>query len=243
MFYFIFSAGMLLLGLLVHKAKLYFLISGYNTYSKEKKENVDIVSTAKLMGYYGYLNAVLFFLVGALEYSGVKIGMIPPLVFMMISTVFLIWKIQKYDGNMHDEDGQMNKKSKMQSILVIFSIIGTFLFVGVILFSSSRDTSVILQDQGIEIKGIYGDYYDWSSMEELTILEELPKITLRTNGSALGTKLKGHFRMDEFGSVKLFIDKSVKSYIYFESGGKKVIFNLGNQDKTVAFYEKMVDAK
>ena len=64
MFYLIFGGTMLILGLLVHKAKLYFLISGYNTYSSEKKENVDIISTAKLIGYYGYSNAAVSFPLG-----------------------------------------------------------------------------------------------------------------------------------------------------------------------------------
>ena len=50
-FYVLFGGIMLILGLLVHKAKLYFLISGYNTYSREKQENVDVESTAKHIGY------------------------------------------------------------------------------------------------------------------------------------------------------------------------------------------------
>ena len=234
---------MLILGLLVHKAKLYFLISGYNTYSREKQENVDVESTAKLIGYYGYANAAVLFATGALDMLGVKIGMIPPIIFMMVSTMILLWKIQKYDGNVYDDNGQMKKSSKVQFILVILILGGTFLFVGIMMFASSRDTSVRIDDQGIEIEGMYGDAYEWSAMEKLSLLSELPGITLRTNGSAIGSKLRGHFRMDEYGAVMLFMDASVPPYIYFETNGKPVIFNLGDRVKTEEFYKKMMEMK
>ena len=243
MFYLIFGGTMLILGLLVHKAKLYFLISGYNTYSSEEKENVDVVSTAKLIGYYGYSNAAVSFLAGILEYAGVKIGIVVPIAFMMITTIILLWKIQKYDHNMYDENGQMKKSSKTQIFLVIIILGGTFLFVGAMMFTSSRDTSVILNEEGIKIEGMYGSFYTWSSIEELTLMEDLPEITIRTNGSAIGSKLRGNFRMEELGAVKLFMDADVPPYIYFEHEGRIVIFNLGEEQKTEEFYEKMYDMK
>ncbi|MFH5835275.1 DUF3784 domain-containing protein [Proteiniclasticum sp. C24MP] len=239
MFYVIFGGIMLILGLLVHKAKLHFLISGYNTYSREKQENVDVESTAKLIGYYGYANAAVFFAAGGLGYFDVKVGLIPPIVFMMISTMILLWKIQKYDRNVFDEDGQMKKSSKVQLFLVLLILGGTFLFVGYMMFASSRDTSVLMDEQGIEIEGMYGDAYEWASMEGLALLSELPDIRMRTNGSAIGSKLRGHFRMEEYGSVKLFMDASVSPFIYFEVEGKPVIFNLGDEEKTEEFFQKM----
>lgn len=243
MFYFLFGAGMLLLGLLVHKAKLYFLISGYNTYSSEKKENVDIISTAKVIGYYGYSNAAVMFLAGILEYAGMNIGIIGPIVFMMITTILLLWRIQKYDRNMYDDDGHMKKSSKVQILLVIILLGATFLFVGYMMFTSSRDTSVVLKEEGIEIEGMYGASYDWSSMEELTLMEELPEVIIRTNGSGIGSKLRGHFRMEEYGAVKLFMDAAVPPYIYFEHEGKIVIFNLGEEEKTEELYNEMNEMK
>lgn len=243
MFYFIFGGTLLILGLLVHKAKLYFLISGYNTYSSEEKENVDVVSTAKLIGYYGYSNAAVSFLAGILEYAGVKIGIVVPIAFMMITTIILLWKIQKYDHNMYDENGQMKKSSKTQIFLVIIILGGTFLFVGAMMFTSSRDTSVVLNEEGIKIEGMYGSSYTWSSMEELTLMEDLPEITIRTNGSAIGSKLRGNFRMEELGAVKLFMDADVPPYIYFEHEGRIVIFNLGEEEKTEEFYKNMYAMK
>jgi len=44
------------------------------------------------------------------------------------------------------------------------------------------------------------------SIENVSLKEELPTIQIRTNGSALGSKLKGHFKTKELGSVKLFVN-------------------------------------
>ena len=242
-FYFLIAATMLLIGLVVHKGKAYFLISGYNTYSKDKRENVDVVSIARLMGYYGYSNAFAFFLTGSLDYFGVDVGLTPALVFFGLSTMTLIIRAQKYDGNMYDEQGVMTKKSKVQMYLVVGILGATFLFIGYMMYSSSRDTSVTLDDQGFEIHGMYGDSYLWTEVDELTLLEEIPDITMRTNGSAIGSALRGNFRMKEYGSVKLFIDADVTPYISFEHDGKMVIFNLGEEVRTRQMYEEMLKIK
>jgi hypothetical protein len=50
----------ILIGLAVHVFKWYFLISGYNTMSKEKKANVDTEGLGRLMGIYSYVNGGVF---------------------------------------------------------------------------------------------------------------------------------------------------------------------------------------
>ncbi|MGI6317830.1 MAG: hypothetical protein ACOX1J_03735 [Dethiobacteria bacterium] len=48
---------------------------------------------------------------------------------------------------------------------------------------------------------MYGEVYAWDSIEDVILMEELPAIVMRTNGSALGSNLKGYFRTEEYGSV------------------------------------------
>lgn len=238
-FYLLMAATMLIMGLVVHKGKAYFLISGYNTYSKEKKENVDVVSLGRLMGYYGYSNAAAFFIAGMFRVFGSETELIPVLVFFGLSTMVLIVRAQKYDGNMHDEQGMMTRKGKIQTYLIVIILGGTFLFVGYMMYASSRDTRVTIDESGMEIHGMYGDTYLWTEVKELALLEEIPEITRRTNGSAIGSMLRGQFRMKEFGSVRLFIDADVSPYISFVQDGKRIIFNLGEESKTRELFEQM----
>ncbi len=51
---------LLVLGLLVHAFKLHFLISGYNTMSKARREKVDVRKVARLIGLWSYANAGVF---------------------------------------------------------------------------------------------------------------------------------------------------------------------------------------
>jgi hypothetical protein len=81
--------------------------------------------------------------------------------------------------------------------------------------------------------------YAWETIHDVELMESLPRIELRTNGSALGSKLKGHFRTTELGSVKLFVDADVPPFIYFEAGDDRVIFNLSDETETKAAYEKL----
>lgn len=93
------AVGLLLIGcgLAVHKFKKYWLIAGYNTMSKEEREKVDAAGLGRLVGIYLYLNGAVFILAGILEASGVRHGMTAALIFMAVSTVFVLIKAQKYN--------------------------------------------------------------------------------------------------------------------------------------------------
>ena len=62
-----------------------------------------------------------------------------------------------------------------------------------LLFFSSQATKVTFLEEGLQIHGMYGEVYAWNSIEDVILMEELPTIVMRTNGSALGSNLKGYF--------------------------------------------------
>ncbi|MGI6748877.1 MAG: DUF3784 domain-containing protein [Anaerovoracaceae bacterium] len=108
-FYIIIGVLFIAIGLAVHVFKKYFLIAGYNTMSKEKKANVDIESLARLMGLYSYVNGGILILAGVLHALGLKQALILTIVFFSVSTIYLLIKAQKYDGNNYDENGKIRK--------------------------------------------------------------------------------------------------------------------------------------
>lgn len=89
---FLIGGVFLFLGVAIHIFKWYFLISGYNTMSKEKKAKVDTHGLGKIMGIYCYFNGSLFILGGILQRLGYQsLGLIV-LIFFGVSTVFLLVK-------------------------------------------------------------------------------------------------------------------------------------------------------
>lgn len=211
--------------------------------SKEKKANVDTAGLGRLMGIFGYFNGGIMIIMAILQALGLKPSMVPAMVIFVISTVVLIVKAQKYDGNIYDKDGKIRKGAWKTFILSGVVGVVVLVFVGVLLFFSSQPTEVNVIEEGVEIKGMYGDVYTWESISNMELIEELPTIELRTNGSALGSKLQGHFRTTEYGSVKLFVDADQSPFIFLETDKGIVIFNLENEKETEEMFEAIIDKR
>jgi len=125
----------------------------------------------------------------------------------------------------------MARKHRGKKFSLIFNII-LVLFVGVLLFFSMRPVQVSLTDEGLQIHGMYGQTIAWEEITKIEVADTLPTIQLRTNGSAIGSRLHGHFRTAEYGSVKLFVDKSQPPFIYITTEKQLVIINLDNPEAT-----------
>ncbi len=145
---------LILMGLAVHVLKWHFLISGYNTMPKEKKANVDTEGLGRLMGIYGYVTGGIFIAAGVLYALGIRAILTPAILLFGISTVYLLIRAQKYDGNIYDQDGRLRKGAWKQLALPAGIAAVTLLFVAVLLFFSSQPTKVTLLDEGIRIHGM-----------------------------------------------------------------------------------------
>lgn len=140
---------------------------------------------------------------GLLNALGLKLVITPVIVFFCISTVYLLIKAQKYDGNIYDENGELRKGAWKQIALPVGIIIVTLIFVGILMYFSTQQTKVTFTDDGVQIHGMYGEIYAWDSIKTVKLIEELPIIERKTNGSALGSNLKGYFSTKGMGSESL----------------------------------------
>lgn len=236
-------AGLLLaLGLLVHVGKLYFLISGYNTMPKAKRAKVDVRSVARLIGLWSYANAAVLALVGVLLGLDVAVPMAVPMGFFAVTTVALLIRVQRYDGNLFDEHGKLLPGAWKQ-LAVVGSLIAV-IAVGVTAFLVyvSRPVEVATTEDGVEISGMYGTTVPWDTIAEVRLLDELPTIEMRTNGSAVGAHLRGHFRTTEYGQVLLFVNADVAPFILLESADGIVIVNRATAAETGQLFREIEGA-
>lgn len=232
MFMFVLGAVFLFFGFAVHKLKWYFLISGFNTMSKEKKVNVNVEGLGRWLGLYGYILGLLFFLVGVLYILDVNVNNVLFVVIFVALTIFFLVKAQKYDGNLYDEQGKLRPGGRKKVLLTSAGLLVVFIGVCIMLYYFTRPVEVATSEQGIEIEGAYGGLYDWDSISKVELLDELPTIGMRTNGAGIGSHLTGHFKTDEYGSVKLFVDTDTPPFILLESEGEIVILNLETEKRT-----------
>ena len=232
------AALLLVLGLLVHAFKLHFLISGYNTMSRAKREKVDVRRVARAIGVWSYANTAVFTVVGLLLALEIAVPIEVPLVFFGITTLVLLVRAQRYDGNIFDEDGNLRPGAGRQLALA-GGVIGA-LVIGIIalLFLSSRPVEITATEEGVEISGLYGTTLEWESITEARLLGELPTIEMRTNGSAVGSQLRGHFRTAEYGPVRLFVDAEIPPFLLLDGSEGVVILNLGSAADTEELFAR-----
>ena len=154
--------------------------------------------------------------------------------FFSISTIYILIKAQKYDGNIYDEKGKLREGAWKQLALPVVVIVVTIIFVAVLMFFSSQSTKVTFLEQGIEIHGMYGQLYAWEIIDRVELREELPAIEMRTNGSAVGSKLKGYFRTRELGG-QVVCRYGKPPFIYLKTDEGIIIFNMDKADQTKKF--------
>lgn len=88
----------IVLGVAISKYKCYWLISGYNTQSKEEKARVDIEKVAKHMGRMCYLIAFIIF-IGAIVSDYFEISIIPFVIILIIIIFGYLIYLQRFDHN------------------------------------------------------------------------------------------------------------------------------------------------
>lgn len=230
------------MGFAIKYKKAYWLISGYNTMSEDKKKNVDVQGLGIFMGNMMFLmGGVLLVAALFLALKQAIIGIILLLLLIPLS-LFIIIKAQAYDGNMKNEDGSLNRNAKLLIGVVAVSMVIIFIGVGFLLYAGNKSTEFIIEDHGLRTIGMYGDKVEFSSISNITLQDEIPKIEFKSNGSAIGSKMKGYFVVNELGKVKLFVDVEKPPFIYVETNSGLVILNRDNPEDTQDLYGELYNA-
>lgn len=222
---------LIVIGWGVQYKQWYFLISGYNTMSKEEQAKVDIKPLAKGIAIMSYLLGVLIVLFGIFAYFNLY-DYIWPLVILIIAVAIggAIYSLRFIPFG-----STLKKKSKASKIITVITIVG----VAIVIYFAMQPTKFIVSEEAFEIKGMYGDEMPWDELTDLTLIEQLPEITLRTNGSAVGSKLKGHFKLKSGEQVTLFVDEEVKQFISFKWDNHQYFINEPTEAETIDLYNKI----
>jgi len=227
------------LGVGIHQLKWYFLISGYNTMSEEKKARVDVDKLGAFIGKYLYIMGAVLILFGILLRLGVESLTLPLIIFFAVSTVFVLIKAQTFDGNVYDENRQLRKGQGKQLVLIISIITIALIFVIVLLVYSSQATKVTFNQESLTIQGMYGETIPWTDIHDVQLVNELPTIERRTNGSSFNSHLKGHFRTTEHGAVLLFLTTDVPQFIYLETDDHIIYLNTPTTEETNILFKNI----
>ncbi|MBS4192090.1 DUF3784 domain-containing protein [Bacillus sp. FJAT-49705] len=219
-----------LLGWAIRYKRAYFLISGFESRSEEEKQEIIANGLPQKTGGLLLLTAAVMLLLLPLLFTPFKYaiefqfgGM---LVFLMGGMIYL----SKY------EVPRKRKRSYVISISLFIAVIGSL--TALTLFSYQGYQLIVKEDR-FEITGMYGDEWRIKDIKKVELMETMPQVTARTNGVGLPTLSKGHFKVKDYGSSLLFIQKGASPYIYIELENRKIFINDKDSNKTREWFQQL----
>jgi len=233
--------GLLLLAAyLVGVKGMYNLISGINTATPQQKTKMNLPAICKTFGIGMAVIGGVFLLCGVMTYLGLEWAAIAAFGVLLAGMWYMICHLQRYDGNNYKEDGQPKKRYYAVIGGVSLFMIATCSFVAVLFAATLKSPEVILTQEGIEIRGMYGTEIP---KEQIMGIERVspPAIALKTNGSAVFEAYKGYFTTEEYGPALIYARQSGGEWIVLpRTEGEPILLSLKAPEDTSALYEELL---
>lgn len=223
------------------------MINPYGGMSPERKALIDIEglkwSVAIIMMVVGgllILSAILGFLkVFDEDVSGILLtilclGMIVPLLIVM----------RRYNGWGRDRSGVLspeakkNKATKTGLAIAGSSIVFSIVAIIVVFSLSNRPSTIEVGTESIHISGMYGRDIPVSEIVSVELVEQMPSIAMRTNGSSTGSYNKGHFKLKS-GERCMLLIKNEAPYIELRTADNLYYFNSDSEEKTLQIFSEL----
>lgn len=220
MIYTLIGMGLLFvaIGFIVTENNAKYLLSGYNTMSGEERKKVNIKEYIPYFKKFHIFLGVSFLVFGlALTYYLDEIaGGIFLTVYPILAYIYFIATSSKYSGG-------LGAKRNRIGVVVLG---GTLIFVIGLLGYGFKENTLRYGPDIIELEGSYGETLNGSEIKSIELVDRLPKISLKTNGFAIGTVRKGYFRSENGEIIKLILNSDSKPYILFTKlNGQKIYFS------------------
>jgi preprotein translocase subunit SecG len=225
------------LGFLLTEKNAPFALSGYNQMSKDEQKLFNLpVFIQFFRKFHFYLGAsfiilsLLFYLLLNEDALGYLLAFYP-----IIAYIFFIYKTKSF---------YPIKEKKILKIVTWILIISA-IFIIVLLSFGNSSSEIIIKEKQIEISGMYGQEIAFTEISSITLVNHLPKITLKTNGFALSTVKKGYFKTSNGEKVKLILNTLESPYIFIElQNGKKIYYSKSSENNKQLYEElKKIRAK
>jgi hypothetical protein len=204
------------------------LISGYHRLDNNKKQRFPALLFKSLIITSGVTVSGCFvsFLFNSVS-AMVAFTLFP----ILFCSVYVLWYQKRTSTG----------KNRLVTVLLIFFIVLMFA-VPVLLYISSREPNIIVQNDGVKITGFYGETITFNDIKSVELIDKLPAIKLRINGFGLGAVLKGDFLLEEVGNAKLFVNSFSGTYIKLQKNdGRYIFIGLKDSQRTMNYYNQIVD--
>jgi len=225
--------GLFLIGIGLLVVKYPMLISGYNTMPKVDREKIDIRS-------YSVFMKKVFVVMGLIIITG---GFLLRLIgqrnwFSVLGFVTIITGcgLLIREGRRLTKNTQTPKFQKWSFRIAIAITLLVFLF----MFNIGRPAGIEVKDNTFIIHNSYGVRIPIDSITDVEITDELPTVTIKSNGLGFGNYQKGYFQTKEFGTVMLFFHSGHGPYLVIKSTTNPPVFiNRNTKEEIETLYRAL----
>lgn len=238
------------------------LINPYGSLPPERKELVDIEGLKKacaiILGITGFLLVVTATLHLTKIIDEVVCGVtLMALTFVMMVPLTIAMKRYNAFGRDQsksnisfvkdemsigsDKSGKLVKSAKAAKIAWGFTWI-VMAFAALSLVLSFRPTKITVGEENVKVSGMYGREIPIADVVSVELLDEMPPIRQRTNGSDTGNRLKGHFVLKSGEKCIIFIRKQAP-YIEMRTTDNLYYFNADSKQQTDQLYQEIKTRK
>ena len=210
-----------------------WMIKQWRYASEEKRKNIDIKGLQELCCKSMVCGGLGLILVGITNYFVKGNWSLYALIMITVAmTGYMMARTRRYDKN-----PQSKKEMTIAATIMALSL---FLVVGLFI-GGKMENKITLDENNLTIGGMYGFTIAKENIDTIymAMMNELPKVKMRTNGYNDGQVAKGNFRLDEWGACKLFIHNAKEPVIVIKSEGKYTILNLYDAEATKKLYDDL----
>ncbi len=219
---YIVSALLVILALIANKYPN--IINGYKTISEENQPKAKRL-TVNILLIAGISVALLTLVIRLAGLTGFWSG-VPLILAFVIMLIYTVKYIKL--GALKGVAGTI---AIGVGVLAVVSIIP-------LLFFGNKEPEITFTNQQMQISGIYGNDYNLSDIESVTLINERPVTTFKTNGFAMGGIKKGHFNVQNDGNSLLFVSGTGKC-IRLKTKSDVIYINFADETKTEELFGKL----
>lgn len=210
-------------GWVVTEKNAKYILAGYNTMSEEERRRIDLRAYLSYFRRFHLFLGISFLIIGLLLYyliseaaASIFLGIYP-----ILAYIYFIWRSTSLPVSVQ----LYGSFSKTWSKAGIFILAGTLVFVSVLMILGYKNDPLLVSSGSIELKGMYGETLARSDIKSIEVVGQLPEITLKVNGFAMGKINKGYFKTSEGERVKLILNsRQPQILLITKTDGSKIYY-------------------
>lgn len=156
-----------------------------------------------------------------------------PILIISIFMGVIVYKIG------HKKNGEKAVSWVITLISIIFGI--TVLVAGILLIII-LDPKVEMQEDIVQVNGLYKRDIALEDIESVSLEEKIPNIVDEVNGISFGKTLRGTFRIEGDEISTMFAQKESPPYIYIRTGERLFVINFRENKETEELYREIMES-